>query len=166
VSFAIGQRMLDLARPLIEGPSSPGTLYYRVVSSGHHWLRGDWSVEHEIEESALEDGLRKGLLFEVITYRGVHAEKRLRRGEFAAARAEIALLRTISEEFEQQMAREYCLGMPCRRQGGRPPAGGAACLRLSRVAPRAPRARPQFVAAQSRDLRAARNAARVGAHPA
>jgi class 3 adenylate cyclase/predicted ATPase len=112
VSFGIGRRFLELARQVIDPESDPGSwLFFRFVNFVHHFLAGDWSAEHEIDDATLEEGLRGGRLYDVANYLGFAAEKALRQGRFDAARAKIEWFREIFEKYEYEPAKLGWLGL-------------------------------------------------------
>jgi tetratricopeptide (TPR) repeat protein len=71
----------------------------------HYFLEGDWSPEHDVEDSALEEGLRGGRLFDLAAYLGLASEKCLRQGRFEEARAKIEMLGKIRELYEYEPAK-------------------------------------------------------------
>ena len=106
VSFGVSRRFLALARRVGSATSEQDQpLFYRFARFLHHFLEGDWSAEHEIEEAVLEEGLREGRLFEVTSYLGLAAEKALRQGDFPTAGARIQLLDKIWELYEYEPAK-------------------------------------------------------------
>jgi hypothetical protein len=112
VSFGIGRRFLELARQVIDPGSDPGSwLFFRFVNFVHHFLAGDWSKEHEIDDATLEEGLGGGRLYDVANYLGFAAEKCLRQGRFDAARAKIEWFREIFEKYEYEPAKLGWLGL-------------------------------------------------------
>ncbi len=92
LSFGISARFLRLAESA-RANGAPSDIFVRYISFLHHFLSGDWSAAHEIEETALEQGLREGRLQEVLQYSLFLIEKQLRQGrsdELARAIARIA----------------------------------------------------------------------------
>ncbi len=80
LSFGIARRFLARAESA-PGASSPDLLV-RYIAFLHHFLAGDWSASHEIEDDALERGIRDGRLQEVLQYSLFLIEKQLRQGRF------------------------------------------------------------------------------------
>jgi class 3 adenylate cyclase/predicted ATPase len=106
VSFPLGRRFLDIARDVIDAAGAPELhLYYRVLNFIHHFLTGDWSKEHEIDDAVLQENLRGGRLWEVTTYVALAAEKYLRQGLFAAARERTAEIDRIWESYDYEPAK-------------------------------------------------------------
>jgi tetratricopeptide (TPR) repeat protein len=113
VSFALGQRFLELAGEVIDAGGSPDLrLYFRFLNFLHHFLAGDWSKEREIDREDLEQNLRDGRLFEVTTYLGMLSEKRMREGRFAEAREGMEQIDEIWETYEYDPARNNHFGLP------------------------------------------------------
>jgi hypothetical protein len=111
VSFGIGRRFLDEADRLLGGRTdAPDYLYCRAVGFIHHFLAGDWSAEHEVPDAVLEEKVRAGRLWEVVTYLGFLAEKQIRRGEFAGAAAQIERCYALAEGFEYPAAKQAAKG--------------------------------------------------------
>lgn len=113
VSFALGLRFLELARQVIEASDDRDLyLYYRVVNFVHHFLSGDWSAEHEIDDALLDENLRAGRLWEVTTYLGLYAEKCIRRGRFAEALERMGRIDRIWENYEYDLAKTNHYWLP------------------------------------------------------
>jgi tetratricopeptide (TPR) repeat protein len=112
VSFSLGRKFLDLAKPLIPQETAPDYLYYRLLNFIHHMLQGDWSEEHEIGEAVLERNLREGRLWDVTTYLGLEAEKRIRRGQFDRVRERLDQIDDIWERFEYDLAKTNHYWLP------------------------------------------------------
>ena len=66
LSFGLGRRVLEVARGLAEsGQMKELLLYHRLMNFIHHFLEGDWSESHFVEEELIEEGLRNGRFREV-----------------------------------------------------------------------------------------------------
>jgi predicted ATPase/class 3 adenylate cyclase len=111
LSFALGSRFLEMAKNLV-GEQDDLYLYYRVVNFVHHFLAGDWSSGHEIDDHLIERNLREGRLWEVTTYLGLRSEQLLRRGEFAEARERMARISEIWEGYEYDLAKTNHYWLP------------------------------------------------------
>ena len=111
VSFGIGRRFLAEAERLLGGRTdAPDYLYCRAVGFIHHFLAGDWSEQHEVPDDVLEEKVRAGRLWEVVTYLGFLAEKQIRRGDYADAAAQIERCYALAEGFEYPAARQAAMG--------------------------------------------------------
>ena len=121
LSFALGERFLQFAGRVIGDRDAPGALYYRVVNFVHHFLLGNWTAEHEIDDEHLRAGLRDGRLWEVTTYLGLAAEVDLRRGQWSRAREKMSRIDEIWERYEYDLAKTNhywlptCLALEQRR---------------------------------------------------
>lgn len=105
VSLSIGRRLLDRTLEIVDGGNtSELMLYCRLMCWIHHYLDGDWSDEHDIAESVLDDGLRFGRLWEFQTYLDLECERRIFRGDFAGARARLARLADFAERYRHDHA--------------------------------------------------------------
>jgi hypothetical protein len=106
VSFALGSRMLERAREVVEGGDVRELrLYYRLMNWIHHYLAGDWSPAHDIDAAVLEEGLRYGRLWELQTFLDLDGERCIYRGDFAGARARLAELAAFAERYRHGVAR-------------------------------------------------------------
>jgi class 3 adenylate cyclase/tetratricopeptide (TPR) repeat protein len=105
LSFRLSQRLLDLAAPLVDHEDPRDLLLFRTMSYYHHCFAGDWDPGHEIDPSLLETALGLGELWDVVTYLGVDARKKLQQGRFAEAEAEISRLVEIEELYAYDGAR-------------------------------------------------------------
>ena len=105
VSFARARRVLARARAVVEGGDVQELrLYYLLMSWIHHYLEGDWSPEHDIDEATLHEGLRYGRLWEVQTYLDLHCERCIDRGDFAAASGRLHELSEFAERYRHDVA--------------------------------------------------------------
>ncbi len=113
LSLAVGRRFLDAAHQLHEqGLIGELVIYYRFMEFVHHFLAGDWSKEHEIEDSVLQENLLRGHLFDVTTYLGLHTEQLIRRGDFTGARARIAEIDRIWDLYQFDVAKTNHYAQP------------------------------------------------------
>jgi hypothetical protein len=87
ISFGISARMLEIAKSLVREGSVIDEFVYREVCFIHHYLRGSWDDEHAIDDALVDEDLRYGQLWDVTSYLGLECDRRLRRGDFATARA-------------------------------------------------------------------------------
>ena len=105
VSFALGQRILDRARAVVEGGNVRETmLYYRLMGWIHYYLSGDWSPAHDIDEALLEEGLRYGRLWEVQTFLDLDGERCVHRGDWDGAARRLDALAAFNEQFRHGTA--------------------------------------------------------------
>jgi predicted ATPase len=105
VSFALGRRILDRAREVVEGGNVRETmLYYRLMGWIHYYLSGDWSAAHDIDEALLEEGLRYGRLWEVQTFLDLDGERCLHRGDWDGAARRLDALSAFNEQFRHGTA--------------------------------------------------------------
>jgi tetratricopeptide (TPR) repeat protein len=104
-AFDVSRRFLERARPLIREDDTVEYFHYRTANLVHHIYQGDWSPEHEVEESLVHESLRYGQLWDVITYLANHGDGKIAMGQFQTARAEIELAARIRDEYENDLAR-------------------------------------------------------------
>jgi class 3 adenylate cyclase/tetratricopeptide (TPR) repeat protein len=105
LSFRLSQRLLDLAAPLVDEGDPRELFLFRTMSYYHHCFAGDWDAGHEIDEGLMESALGLGELWDVVTYLGVDARKKLQQGRFAEAEAGISKLVRIEELYAYDGAR-------------------------------------------------------------
>ncbi len=105
LSFRVGKRFIELARPLVNADDSRELFLFRFMNYLHHLLAGDWSEDHAIEESLVQQNLRLGELWTTTSYLGLNVEQRIRQGRFAEAEARIAQIREIEETYGYDLAK-------------------------------------------------------------
>jgi class 3 adenylate cyclase/tetratricopeptide (TPR) repeat protein len=103
ISFDVSARLLPLSRRLAHNLRDE--LGYRTMAFLHHYLRGDWSDQHTIPDELLDEGLRYGVFWEINTYLGLDCERRICQGRFAEARALIARIARIGDEYGYDFVR-------------------------------------------------------------
>jgi hypothetical protein len=105
VSFGLGQRVLEIARSLADaGNVRDLLLYYRLMHFIHHFLAGDWSEQHFVDQALIEDGLRKGRFWEVTIALDLDGECALHRGDWARVEQRLAELATLAGEYGNEVA--------------------------------------------------------------
>ncbi len=105
ISFGVARRLSERAAALVPASDSDEYIYERAMNFTYRVLEGDWSDEHEIAGERLAESVRNGQLWGPTTYLGLLGEKRLHRGEFAAARACIAEIDRIWDMFRYDLAK-------------------------------------------------------------
>jgi tetratricopeptide (TPR) repeat protein len=98
-AFDVSRRFLALAQPLIREDDREAYFHYRHANLVHHIYEGDWSPEHEVEESLVHESLQYGQLWDVITYLANHGDQKIAMGQFQTARAEIELAAKIRDQY-------------------------------------------------------------------
>jgi class 3 adenylate cyclase/tetratricopeptide (TPR) repeat protein len=112
ISFGISARMLEVAKTLIrEGNVVDRFVYQAMGQFVHHYLRGNWDEQYAIDDALVQEDLRYGQVWDVTTYLGLDCDRRLRRGEFAAARRLLAQLGDINDTYGYGFASETHDGM-------------------------------------------------------
>jgi hypothetical protein len=96
-SFGLSARFLPMSKALVRNVRDE--LGYRTMAFLHHYLAGNWGDEHVIEDTLLDEGLRYGAFWEINTYLGLDCERRICQGRFDEARALIARLARIGDEY-------------------------------------------------------------------
>lgn len=99
LSFALSRRMLEIARPLVREDSPRDVFVYATMQFYYHYLTGDWDDRIAIDDELVERDLRLGQLWDVNNYLGLECDRRLRRGDFAAAESVLARLGEIGEDY-------------------------------------------------------------------
>jgi hypothetical protein len=99
LSFPISARMLAVARTLIREGSVPDLFVCAEAEFVYHYLLGNWSEEHGIDDELVERALRFGQVWDFSTYLGLECDRRLRRGEFDEARTFLARLAEIKDVY-------------------------------------------------------------------
>jgi class 3 adenylate cyclase/tetratricopeptide (TPR) repeat protein len=100
LSFRLSRRMLEIARPLVREDSPRDVFVYGTMQFYYHYLLGDtWGDEIAIGDELVERDLRLGQLWDVNNYVGLECDRRLRRGDFAAAERILAKLGEIADDY-------------------------------------------------------------------
>jgi tetratricopeptide (TPR) repeat protein len=103
-SFGVSARFLALAKPLIRTDNVRDEFVYGSFWFIHHYLQGQWGDEHAVGEALVDEALRGGQLWDVNTYVGLLCDRKLRQGDFGAARALVARLAEISDAYGYDFA--------------------------------------------------------------
>jgi tetratricopeptide (TPR) repeat protein len=111
ISFAISERMLDIARTLVREGSLTDQFAYRTMEFYHHYLKGNWDARFAVDPDLVERNLRLGQLWHVNNYIGLDCDQRLRKGDFEAARALLAKLVEINDVYGYSFAQSNHDGM-------------------------------------------------------
>ena len=98
-SFGVSKRCLTVAKPLIRTGNVRDEFVYGTFWFIHHYLQGHWGNEHAIDDALVEDALRAGQLWDVNTYVGLLCDRKLRQGDFYAARELVTRLAEISDAY-------------------------------------------------------------------
>src|SRR5262249_21302557 len=111
ISFAISERMLGVAKALVRPGNIRDLFVYRTMEFTFHYLRGDWDEEHVIDDDLVEQALRYGQVWDVTLYLGIECDRRVRRGDFAAAQRLLDKLADIKDTYGYAYAGSNCNGM-------------------------------------------------------
>jgi tetratricopeptide (TPR) repeat protein len=105
ISFGVARRLSERAAALVPPTDPDEFIYERAMHFTTRVLEGDWSDEHEIDPTRIEESVRNGQLWGPTTYLGLLGEKRLHRGDFAGARTCIAEIDRIWDQFRYDLAK-------------------------------------------------------------
>jgi len=108
----LSPRFLARAEPLVSPEDVGERLLFEMMRHMHGFFAGDWSEALRIEKPLLEQGVREGQLYWVVSHLGLVVEQDIRRGAFEAAREGIALLGSIWEGFDYDYAKTGYFGYP------------------------------------------------------
>ena len=113
LSFGLAHRFLEKSRRVIErAPERNVLINYRAMKFVHHFLEGDWSGAHAIDDEMLEKSLHEGRLWEVTTYLGLDAELLIAQGQFERARERIGRVDEIWETYQYDLAKSNHHALP------------------------------------------------------
>lgn len=104
LSFGVSERLLRRARALVREGDRREQLQFRMMAYVHHFLRGDLGAAHEIEATTLEEGIRHGQLWDVVTQLHLEAYARTTRGEFAEAARRIEWIAALERDYAYEFA--------------------------------------------------------------
>lgn len=106
ISFRLGRRYLALSDTLRRPGHAKDLFDHSCLVCICNYLEGIWEDEKgTVPEEVITAALRYGGLWEVNTYLGLDADRRLRRGDFAGARQRLAQLTDIAENYGFEFAR-------------------------------------------------------------
>ncbi|MDX2166951.1 MAG: hypothetical protein SF182_07810, partial [Deltaproteobacteria bacterium] len=106
LSFRLGRRYLALADRLRRPGHAKDQFDHDCLVCICNYLEGRWDDDAgTVADEVVTAALRYGGLWEVNTYLGLDADRRLRRGDFAGARRRIEQLADIAETYGFQFAR-------------------------------------------------------------
>ena len=109
--FALSRRTLAIAHDLIRPGNQRDRFVYRSMVFFHHYLEGDWSEDLVIDDRAVEAHLRCGQVWDVGFYLDLDCERKLHRGEFAAARRQIEKIAELDRVYGYGFAKSTEVGL-------------------------------------------------------
>lgn len=104
LSFDVSRRFLDVAEQLAAGGPEVDRFLVRAMGFVHHFHRGAWAAEHDVEPALLAVGLRAGMLWDADVYLGMSCERHSLQGDFAAATAELDAVSRLRTEWGYDFA--------------------------------------------------------------
>lgn len=111
ISFRIGRRFLAHADTLRRPGHAKDRFDHDCLVCICNYLEGVWDDDSgSVAADVVERALRYGGLWEVNTYLGLDADRRLRRGDFAGARARLDQLTEMADSYGFAFARTNSLG--------------------------------------------------------
>jgi class 3 adenylate cyclase/tetratricopeptide (TPR) repeat protein len=105
ISFDISRRFLQIADELVHPDDAGELMTYRVMNFIHRTLEGDWADEHEVETSLIDESLRNGMLWEIVTYLTTVAEKHIHQGRFDRAQEHLEQIDKIWDHYQYDLAK-------------------------------------------------------------
>jgi hypothetical protein len=105
ISFDVSRRFLEQARSALVPDEFAQTSMYGCMNFAHHFLSGDWSPEQEMSQEFIQEALRYGCLWEVVTYLGLEGTKHMHKGDRERARKTIELVDVIWDRFQYDLAK-------------------------------------------------------------
>jgi len=105
VSFRVGRRYLDISERLLRPGHVKDRFDHQSLTCICNYLEGKWDdADGVVDPVVVEGALRHGGLWEVNTYLGLDCDRRLRRGDFDAARQRLAELAKLSDAYGFEFA--------------------------------------------------------------
>lgn len=106
ISFRLGRRYLELADGLRRPGHAKDRFDHDCLVCICNYLEGVWDEERgTVPNELIDQALRYGGLWEVNTYLGLDADRRLRRGDFAGARRRLEQIADIADTYGFEFAR-------------------------------------------------------------
>jgi hypothetical protein len=110
-SFSIARRFVQVANKLARSGNLKDEVNFRNAQFLIAYLEGEWDDRYALEDDVLRQAVRQGLLWDVQTYLGLDCDRRLRRGDFAGARSNLAHLAQIIDSYGFEFAQSNHDGM-------------------------------------------------------
>jgi class 3 adenylate cyclase/tetratricopeptide (TPR) repeat protein len=105
LSFRIGRRYLAISEKLLRPGHAKDLFDHGCLICIHNYLEGKWNDEAGVvADDVIEQALRHGGLWEVNTYLGLDCDRRIRRGDFAAAQQRLKHLEEIADLYGFEFA--------------------------------------------------------------
>jgi len=104
LSFDVSRRFLEVAERLAANGPAVDRFLVRAMAFVHHFHRGAWGAEHDVEPALLATGLRAGMLWDADVYLGMSCERHSLKGDFAAATAELDTVARLRSEWGYDFA--------------------------------------------------------------
>jgi hypothetical protein len=104
LSFALGERFLARGQELVDRDDLREHYLFRFMRFSHHFLAGDWSDALEIDPGDNTEALRAGALWDVTTYLGLLADKKVVQGRFDEATALLEQIGKIESQYLYDLA--------------------------------------------------------------
>ena len=112
LSFAVSRRFLAKAEPMVDPDDEAERLFFGMMKHFHHFLSGDWNDAYCLDDALVEAGVREMRLWSLVNYLGLETEQHIRRGHFGRARERMALIDSIWERFDYDLAKTNHYWLP------------------------------------------------------
>jgi class 3 adenylate cyclase len=121
LSVGVGNRLLRRAERFVNADDPRELFSYRVYNFVQRFLVGDWDDRHAIEPELVEENLRLGELWHVITYLPLDAKRRAHQGRFDEAAELLERIVKIGDLYAYDLARsnEHAVRMFLQLERGR-----------------------------------------------
>ncbi|HWR58393.1 MAG TPA: hypothetical protein VN328_05860, partial [Thermodesulfovibrionales bacterium] len=105
LSFSIGRRILDYAKPRLTPDNAKQLIVYDLMDTQHHFLNGRWNEITECNEDLVMRNLRIGEMFYVSQHYYWHGLPELYRGNFDQVGSFVTKLNEIAEAYDNDIYR-------------------------------------------------------------
>ena len=105
VSFRIAHEFLERARALRRTDDLGDEFQYKAMAFVVHYLEGDWSREHDIDNDLLRDAMNAGFHWDADVYLGLRCERDTKQGHFESAELGIERLKALRKNYGYQFAK-------------------------------------------------------------
>jgi len=105
LSFPIGRRILDHARPRLDPEDPKQLITYNFMETLHYFLKGQWNEVAGCDHELVHRNLRIGEAYYASNHYYWHGLHKVYQGEFDAARSMVAKLSGIAESYDNDIYR-------------------------------------------------------------
>ena len=105
LSFGIGERFIARAESLVDPHDLREILLFGMMNFVHRFMLGDWDDRHTLDAAIVDENIRLGELWNVITYLPLDAKRLVHQGRFSQASEELEQISKLADLYAYDLAR-------------------------------------------------------------